>query len=457
MSGNKEISTSYSRGIALKILRRVEVDQAYADILLDNAFKRETGLDSREKRFITELVYGCLRWQGKLDWIISNFSRKKLSLEVLLILRLGIYQLLFLNKIPSYAAVDEAVNLARMIGYNRAAGFVNGVLRRVEREQKKIAFPSLKEDPVEHIASLYSHPKWMVERWIKRFGRDETQALCVANNQTPPLTLRTNTLRISREELFHHLHRRTSGVEKTSFSPEGLSLRGANSFLWKDTSYLKGWFQVQDEASQLISHILSPREGEVILDACAAPGGKSTHIAQLIRDQGEVWAVELRPARLKLLKENCHRQGITSIKPILGDITRPLSPLKGRKFHRILVDPPCSGLGVLRRNPEGKWRLREEEIATLAETQRSILEGASRYLLDGGALVYSTCTITPEENTQVMEGFLQAHPDFSLEPAFGPLPEGCADLVDESGFYRSYPHRHSLDGFFAARLKKNAG
>ncbi len=452
MSGNKD-----SRGIALEILRRVEVDQAYADILLDNAFKREAGLDSREKRFITELVYGCLRWQGKINWIINNFSRRKLSLEVLLTLRLGVYQLLFLNKVPSYAVVDEAVNLARRLGQGRAAGFVNGVLRRIEREQEKIIFPSLEEDPIEHIASVYSHPKWMAERWLKRFGREEARELCAANNQIPPLSLRTNILRISREELFHHLGRRTPGVEKTSFSPEGLSLRRANSFLWKDPSYLKGWFQVQDEASQLISHILSPREGEVILDTCAAPGGKSTHIAQLMRDKGEVWAVELKPARLKLLKENCRRQGITSIKPVLGDITQPLTPLRGRKFHRILVDPPCSCLGVLRRNPEGKWRVKEGEIATLAETQRSILEAASRYLLAGGTLVYSTCTITPEENTEVVEGFLEAHPDFSLEPVFGFLSESCADLVDESGFYRSYPHRHSLDGFFAARLKKNPG
>jgi 16S rRNA (cytosine967-C5)-methyltransferase len=450
MSGSKE-----SRGIALEILRRVEVDQAYADILLDNAFKRKTGLDSREKGFITELVYGCLRWQGKLDWIINNFSRRKLSLEILIILRLGVYQLLFLNKVPPYAAVDEAVDLARRLGQDRAAGLVNGILRNIAREQEKIVFPSLEEDPVEHIASVYSHPKWMVARWIKGFGRDEARELCAANNKTPPLNLRTNTLRISREELFHHLRRRDPEVEKTSFSPEGLTLKRANSFLWEDTSYHKGWFQVQDEASQLISHLLSPREGEAILDTCAAPGGKSTHIAQLIRDQGKIWAVELNPARLKLLEENCRRLGLNSIKPVLGDITQPLTPLEGKKFHRILVDPPCSGLGVLRRNPEGKWRLREEEIAPLAETQGRILEAASRYLLPGGVLVYSTCTITPEENTEILEGFLRAHRDFSLEPLPGLLPESCADLVDEKGFYRTYPHRHSLDGFFAARLKKS--
>lgn len=452
MSGSKE-----SRGIALEILRRVEVDQAYADILLDNTFKKETGLDSREKCFITELVYGCLRWQGKLNWIISNFSRRKLSLEVLLILRLGVYQLLFLNKVPPYAAVDEAVDLARRLGQDRACGLVNGILRNIAREQEKITFPPLEEDPVEHITSFYSHPRWMVERWIERFGPEETRALCTANNQTPPLSLRTNTLRISREELFRHLRSRTPEVEKTSFSAEGLNLKRADSFLWEDTSFHKGWFQVQDEASQLISHLLSPQEGDAILDTCAAPGGKSTHIAQLIRDQGEIWAVELSPARLKLLKENCRRLGITSIKPVLGDITQPLTPLKGKKFHRILVDPPCSGLGVLRRNPEGKWRLREEEIATLAETQGRILKAASRYLLPGGVLVYSTCTITPEENTEILEGFLRAHRDFSLEPLHELLPESCADLVDEKGFYRTYPHRHSLDGFFAARLKKNPG
>ncbi|UCD85845.1 MAG: 16S rRNA (cytosine(967)-C(5))-methyltransferase RsmB [Deltaproteobacteria bacterium] len=445
------------RVISLEILRRVEVDQAYADILLDNAFKRESGLDSRDKRFVTELVYGCLRWQGKLDWIISNFSRKKLSLEVLLILRLGVYQLIFLNKVPPYAVVNEAVKLARRFGHGRAAGFVNGVLRSVESKQEKIAFLPLIEDPVSHIASVYSHPKWMVERWLRMFGQEETISLCTANNQTPPLTLRTNTLKISREELSHYLRKKTSVAQKTSFSPEGLSLKGADSFLWEDESYQKGWFQVQDEASQLIPHLLSPQKGEAILDVCAAPGGKSTHIAQLIRDRGEVWAVELNAARLKLLKENCSRQDITSIKPILGDINRSLPPLKGKKFHRILVDPPCSGLGVLRRNPEGKWRVKERDITTLADIQKKILESASRYLLEGGTLVYSTCTITPEENTGVLEGFLDAHPDFSLEPVSGLLPESCADLTDENGFFRSHPHHHSLDGFFAARLKKNPG
>jgi 16S rRNA (cytosine967-C5)-methyltransferase len=291
-----------------------------------------------------------------------------------------------------------------------------------------------------------------VSRWVEQRGVEETIALCSANNQFPLLTVRVNTLKGSREEVMKRLH--DEGIEAipTPFSPVGLCIKAPPPLAsWGPLQ--EGWLQVQDEAAQLVSLILAPKPGERVLDLCAAPGGKTTHLAQLMQNQGEIVAVDVSPAKLAILKENCRRLGISIVKARALDATRPL-PFPPGSFDSCLVDAPCTGLGTLRRHPEGKWRIKEQDILRLQEMQSQILRQAAPLIKQGGVLVYSTCTLTPEENEGVTEGFLSEHKEFSLEHASGLLPRGCEGLVDTKGCLRTLPHRHGTDGFFAARIMR---
>jgi len=438
----------------LEILEKVDTQGAYADIPLNTVLRKSDSLTPLDKAFITELVYGTLRWRGRIDWVISRFSKvptKKLDPWVLNIMRLGVYQLLFLTKVPPFAAVNESAKLAGLYGDIGKVRFVNANLRAVERGRDKIEYPDIERDPELHISVVYSHPLWMVKRWVKTFGLEATIDLCQSNNETPPLTIRTNTLKTSRQELFHELEMNVKEISLTPCSSEGLQIRGASD-ITAISSFEKGLFQVQDEASQLVAHIIAPKPGERVLDACSAPGGKATHLAQLMENRGEIFALDINSSRLALLGENCKRLGITNVKAFKKDASLPLGFLE--EFNRILVDAPCSGMGVLRRNPDSKWKKREEDIVTLKRLQFSILNNLADCLKEDGVLVYSTCTVTPEENEEVIDDFLANHPEFVLDSISDVLPASCGSLVDNRGFFKSYPHLHNMDGFFAARLIK---
>lgn len=437
-----------SRDAALEALYRVEVRSSYADLALEGILKG-ADLDPRDRRLATELTFGCIRWRKRIDYILSKFLKgevARLDPYTRNILRLGAYQVFFLDRIPDYAAISEAVKQSKKFGSKGCSSLVNGVLRSMAERSSDIAFPDGKHQPVEHISTFYSHPRWLVDRWVKRYGVEETQRLCEANNSVPPLSIRANLLKTTREELSEKLQQ-----ENVSSQPGRLSSSSLSIVIRDDLAslegYRKGLFQVQDESSVLVSDILEPRPGETIVDLCSGPGGKTTHIAELMEDEGLVIAVDIRRSRLKFVLDNAGRLGLNIIVGVVADGQF----FGARSADRILVDAPCSGLGVLRRRADLRWRMSEKEIVNLSRLQLALLLSAADSVRAGGILVYSTCTIEPEENELVVSRFLELRGDYRLEDAGGFV---ASSLVDEEGYYRTLPHKQGLDGAFAARLVK---
>ncbi len=435
-----------ARHAALQALERVVTGDAYAEIVLERALE---DLNEPDKHLTTGIVYGVLRWQIKLDWIIDLFSTiktKKLEDRVLNALRIGVYQLYFLTKIPASAAVNETVNLIRAEG-SRTAGFVNAVLRKAAANKGSITYPDLKADPLRHLSVVYSHPEWIARRWIERYGLDEAIELAKANQMVPPKTIRVNTLVITRDDLLEELTKEGFEVRETGYSPDGVEVLKGGRLSQTDPR-----FYIQDEASQIVPYLLAPVPGERVLDACSAPGGKATHIAQMMRNDGVVYALDRYGKRLKSVDDAAKRLKINIIKTMEADAEAPIKFNQAASFDAILIDAPCSGLGVLRRSPDIKLKRKEEDIKELSGRQKRLLENISRYLKKGGRIVYSTCTFEPEETDDVIKDFLDKHNDFVLEDGAGYLPKGCEKLVDKSGLLRTYPHKFGMDGFFAARL-----
>ena len=450
------------RMLAWKILQEIERSSFFADFALDQAFFQTPDLKPLDRAMISEMVMGVLRWRGRLDAHLEQalkFRDKKVDPRLLQLLRLGVYQVLFMDRVPESAAVNESVRLAKALFKNeKITGFVNALLRSVIRDKNRDFFPPFAEKPVEHIVQFFSHPPWLAERWVKDFGPEVALRVCAANNQKPPFTVRANTLKIGREALLQRLQEDGIPTQPTPYSPDGLTLAKAPD-LAEDPLFQEGMYFIQDESSQMIAFLLEPQPGERILDVCAAPGGKTTHLAQLMQNRGEIFALDLLGSKIKLIRENCHRLGITSVQVLEGDATQPLPIPEGIHFHRVLVDAPCTGLGILHRNPEAKWRRRPEDIPRLAKVQAAILDRASSCLNPGGILVYSTCTMTLEENERGVETFLAKRTDFEREDLSRTAPLFMRPLVSSEGFFRTYPERimgesGRMDGFFAARLRK---
>ena len=441
------------RQLASEILFKVDTRKAYADILLDQA-PRTTALDERDRALLTELTYGTLRWRGAIDARLSqNLNRRLAEVDAPIrnLLRLTYYQLIYLDRIPPYAAVNEAVELAKAFGGRKAAGFVNGVLRSFLRAPPAVGQTST-VDSIPSLAVQHSHPEWLVQRWLDEFGRENAAELMRANNQKPPLILRANALRISQDELLEHL--RSAGIEATaaSLSPQGILLP-AGGVIESLPGFGEGLFQIQGEASQLVSCLLSPLPGERILDACAAPGGKSTHIAELMHDDGETIAIDTSERGIARIRQNADRLGLKSVRPCRADIGKQPAELGTASYDRILVDAPCSGLGTLRAHPEIKWNRDENDVRRLSRLQLNILSQVSGYLKRDGILVYSTCTLTRDENERNVESFLAGHSGFELQDAAGYLPHKAKHMV-RGKYFQALPHRDDTDGFFAARMRK---
>jgi 16S rRNA (cytosine967-C5)-methyltransferase len=447
-----------ARLLALRVLERVERDGAYADVLLRAQLGR-SDLPAADRAFATELVHGTLRWRGRLDFLLAQVLDRDLGkLEPLVAsaLRLGAYQIaLGGGRIPPQVAVDESVRCVRAAGAERATGLVNAVLRRLAAEHATIALPDLERDPLGHLTHALSLPAWLAGRWLELFGAQEAAALARASNEIPPLVVRGNRLRAPREALLAELRERFAEARPCRFARDGIVLgRRGNPAL--DPAFLAGRITVQDEASQLVVALLDPRPGERVLDACAAPGGKATAIAERLAGEGEVLALDRNARRLDLVRREARRLGLENLRCAAREATRPLVDLASeRPFDRALVDAPCSGLGALRRNPDTRWRVGPADPQRLAETQRAILRQAAAVLRPGGVLVYSTCTLLPEENEDVVSAFLAEATDFARA---GPeaTPEKARPLVGSDGCLRTFPHRHDADGFFAARLERRA-
>ena len=450
-----EASRQNVREIATDILVKIETRKAYSDILLDSALT-SPGLSRRDGALLSELTYGTLRWRGRIDARLQELIRRPLhKTDPFLrnLLRITIYQLSFLDRIPDYAAVNAAVDIAKLHADGHAAGFVNAVLRRYLREQPERT--RLKPDPeraeVSVLAAYWSHPLWLVEKWRDYVGAGEMAALLKANNEEAPLVLRANILRTTREDLIRILEREGIDAIATPWSPQGIRVR-FKAAIDQLPGFGAGLFQVQGEASQLVSYLLRPKPGERVLDACAAPGGKTTHLAELMQDRGEIVAGDISRHGLRKIEENAERLGLSSIRTLLADAGKAIDG-DGQPYDRIVVDAPCSGLGTLRAHPEIKWNRAEADLKRLTQVQQTILRSAAARLKPGGVLVYSTCTLTPDENEQIVHQLLGSSEHFVLEDAADYLPESAHTLA-QNGYLLAWPHRHDTDGFFAARLRR---
>ena len=443
-----------AREIALEILYNVETKESYSNLELN--FILEKYNPPREERGLaTELVYGVLRRRNTLDWIIQQFAERsmdKMTPWIKNILRLSIYQLLFLERIPVSAVCNEGVELAKKKGHLGVSKFVNGVLRNIARSLNNLPWPEEK-DLAKYISVKYSHPYWMVERWLERLGKEETIKLCEANNQNPPLTVRVNTLKTSTKELIDSLTAEGVKSESSNLVPEAVRIQGASS-LKRLATYQAGLFQVQDESSMLVGYALNPQPGETVLDVCSAPGGKTTHLAQLMKNKGKIIANDFYNHKVKLVEESAKRLGITIIDSKVSD-ARNIKDLFQDKMDRVLVDAPCSGLGVLRRKPDARWRKNPQDIAELTDIQLAILQNASQCVKPGGVLIYSTCSIEPEENMEIIKKFLEKNKEFELRNLTDFLPPGFKPKrLEQSGYLQIYPHDYQTDGFFLSRLER---
>lgn len=447
---NREL-VSPARRAAFDILQRVESESAYASVLI--AQLPETDLSREDRALAQELVLGVLRWRGLLDYLIEQYAKRPIArfdLTVLIALRLGLYQLRYLSRIPQSAAVNESVNLVKRARVTSATGLVNAVLRRAA---KLIDQPVGEDvsDPSERASIELSHPAWVLERWRTMLGDDETHALALVNNSPSPQSFRINTLQFTTADAIEQLASEGVIACESEFAPGAFVVEsGPGSSVAKAAE--RGLIYIQDQASQLVSLLLDAKPGHRVLDLCAAPGSKSSHIAALTQDQAHIVSCDIHARRLATLRSTCERLGVTSIDAVALDATQALPFAESSmKFDRVLVDAPCSGTGTLRGNPEIKWRLKLEEIEKLAKLQLSLLHNASSVVADDGRLLYSTCSLEPEENEAVIQNFLNDNSAFRVSE-----PGISQNLLTDGGFVRTFPHRQGSDGFFAAVLEKIA-
>jgi 16S rRNA (cytosine967-C5)-methyltransferase len=435
------------REAALRILHAADTRSAFSDRLLDGAHARG-GPDERDQALLHELVKGTLRWRGRLDWVLDQLVHIGLSQVqpwVKNILRMGAYQILFLDRVPAHAAVDESVKLAHQYGHPGTAGLVNSVLRRLVEQRETLTVPQ-GDDP-ESLAVWGSHPLWLTEQWLERFGPEALRELMMANNRPARVGLRTNRLKVTREQLIEKLAAEGVQAEPARWSPDLIWLE-PNVAPARLAAFKQGLCTAQDESEALVARLLAPQPHERLLDLCAAPGGKCTHLAELMGDEGEVWAMERVESRAASLQATVDRLGTHAVHVVQGDGRSYTFPMP---FDRVLVDAPCSGLGVLARRADARWRKGPEVFDEMPPIQHELLVSGGRRARPGGVLVYSVCSFEPEETTEVVERFLREQPSFVLESAAGVLPD---EVVDEQGFMRVLPHVHGCDGAFAARFRR---
>ncbi len=442
------------REIAMNILVDINENKAYSNIILNKYLERD--IDPRDENFIREIVYGVLENKLYIDYIISKASKvkiKKIHYNILEILRIGIYQIMFMDKVPESAAVNESVKLAKKYGHRGTIGYVNGVLRGIIRNKEELKNIDV-QDKIDYISIKYSHPRFMVERWSKEYGVEFTEELCKSNNKTPLLNIRVNTLKIEKEELKDRLSKIGFKVKYGEYAKDSLIVENPQGII-ETREFKNGLFTVQDESSMLVSQVMNPREGSVVLDVCAAPGGKSTHMGQIMKNQGRIISRDVFKHKIGLIKDNANRLGIDIIKTEVFDALNRDESL-ANKVDYCLLDAPCSGLGLIRRKPEIKWNRYEKDIEELSKLQYRIINNVKEYLKIGGILVYSTCTIEKEENILLIQRFLRENPNFKLvnmEDRFNNKRD--LDTLKD-GYIQLFPNIHGTDGFFIAKMIKES-
>ncbi len=445
---SKERKNLYSgpRGTAVKILNRVERTESYLDKVLDAELKG-TDLSDLDKGLLTEIVHGVVRWKNRLDWVLNGFSHgnfSKSEINVKNTLRVSLYQILFLERIPHAAAVNEGVEFIKRIRGEKPAGLVNAVLRNIIRNIDGIRYPDPAEDQVQYLAVYYSHPHWLVKRWLARFGYDETQKLLTANNERAGLSLRINKLKVDPGHFLKMLDQQQIAYTGSSHIDYFVRVKTLSRIGQMDL-FRNGMFTIQDESAALPCLLLDPRPGQRVIDLCAAPGGKTTNLGEMMRNEGEILAFDKYEAKVNLIRTSCDRLGLRNVSLRVADALS----LEEAPADRVLLDAPCSGLGVLVKKPDIRWKRDVSDIMKLTQLQHDMIENAAKLVRPGGVLVYCTCTTEPEENQEIVRSFLERHPEFKLENAGDFVNH---NLVNADGFVETFPHRQGMDGSFAARL-----
>jgi 16S rRNA (cytosine967-C5)-methyltransferase len=424
---------------------------AFADIALDQAL-RQTPLNAPDRRLVTELVYGSIRRQRTLDALVTQFATKPIDqqpIDLRLMLHLGLYQMRYLNQIPASAAVDTTVEMVRRHGFSGLTGFANGLLRQYIRLAEQGDPLALPEDLAARLGILHSYPDWIVEVWLAQFGFETTEALCIWFNRSPHIDLRINPLISSIEQVEAAMQAANIAVQRVPPLPQALRLPPSTGSIQNLPGFTEGWWSVQDCSAQLVSHLLDPQPEETVIDACAAPGGKTTHIAELMQDRGVIWGCDRQASRLRKVQENADRLQLHAIQ-IHADDSRNLPQFVGQG-DRVLIDAPCSGLGTLHRHADARWRQSPESVQGLAQLQTELLQQAATWVKPQGTLVYATCTLHHAENEAVIDRFLQEFPEWQIAP---PEPGIAAPFVEERGWLKVLPHQANMDGFFMVRLRK---
>ena len=440
-----------SRATALEILRRVDERGAFADLMLG---EKLPNFAPNDRRLITLLVLGTIAWRGRLDYELERFAGRpleKIQPAALAIMRLGLFQLRFLDRVPQHAVVDTAVSLAKRIDDARlATGFINAVMRRATRET--VPFPPREKDELRHLATKLSHPRWMVERFVAWFGVEAAESLMIANNEAAPNVMRLNLARGTRDEILARLRAEDFEIGEAGRMSETAILTSAA--LFDSAAYREGLFQPQSEASQFVARMLAPPRDATVVDCAAAPGGKSTHLAELVGPNGRVIGLDQNLQGLRNAGALARRLGHANINFARADLTRA-APIRPASATHVLLDAPCTGLGTLREHPEIRWRLRPDDPARMALIQSRMLANAASILKPGGAIVYSVCSLAPEEGEGVVDAFLRDNSEFATdrEP---PNIDEIKDLLDERGALKTRPDHEGLDGFFAVRLIRRA-
>ncbi|WP_280146028.1 16S rRNA (cytosine(967)-C(5))-methyltransferase RsmB [Bacillus amyloliquefaciens] len=439
------------RELALEALEKLEQNQAYSNLLLTSVIKTNT-LSDQDRGLLTELVYGTLQNKIALDYMLKPFIRKpnKVKPWVIQLLRLSAYQMEYLEKIPDRAAIHEAVEIAKKHGHKGIASFVNGILRSLQREGAP-SFAEI-EDPVLRLSTETSHPEWLVKEWVEAYGFEAAEKICRIHLVPPKQTLRVNQIKADKETLLNEMENAGLEAEGGDLSPDAIKLLKGN--IASTEFFQNGQVSIQDESSMLVARALDPKPGETVLDACAAPGGKSAHIAELMKNEGSLTSLDLHRHKVKLIQEGAKRLGLTIIDAQTMDARKAGDAFGAERFDRILVDAPCSGFGVIRRKPDMKYTKTPEDSRRLSEIQLGILREIAPLVKKGGTLVYSTCTMDRTENEEVMHAFIQEHPEFepdlSLEKR---LPEKARPFVQD-GSLQILPHYFGTDGFFISSMRK---
>lgn len=454
------MSVNNSRKLIVEILNRVEKQNSYLNILLPSYFIKHN-LNIPDKAFLQEISYGVTRFRKRLDWIITQFltqKNKKIPLTIQNILRIGVYQFFYLEKVPDYALVNESVKLVKNSPYPDYAGMVNAVLRNIIRKTAEISWPDREQEPVKYISVHYSFPEWLVERWIKRFGLELCQKICAASNLRPELTLRVNTLKVNMAQFQEILTAFKVPFRLSPFLPNiALNVNGfpdtANSPI-----FWEGLFSIQDESSMLASNFLAPSAGETVIDMCSGPGGKATHMAQIMQNKGRIIALEINKSRLEMVQNEASRLDIDIILPVLRDSRQLINEYIG-KADKILVDAPCSGTGVIRKKPDIKWKKWDlNYLQELNKLQESLLKTAAQYLKPGGELLYTTCSLEKEENEDIIIKFLKENANFTIQES--------SHFIKEKGLVK-YNNKikeaiqlipgytdSKIDGFYIVKMRK---